>query len=889
MRRFSAIASAAVLLVGSTCSILGAIAWASYVRVQATRNFEVSASSTADALSDALQRNTDLSLTARVLVETEPTIGSSEFADWFHLLEAHHAYPGSFGLLYIARVAASQLGAFELRIREQPPFGAPATGPFHVMPPGSKAPYCLTSAGVVGLQSGRLGISASALTPLLTLAADDLDFCALQFGGLLRASAQSGRPAAATLASLLAAMPRTPGARAVPRSLLEGLDRDGLITTITPVYARTASDATSRTAALRGWVIEVFEARTVFAPILDDHKHFSAVLSFTNPSGRRVVLDRTGRSALATTGARSGESARTFGLAGPGPWAVTLAEPPTGTPAATQGIVVLLVGLLISILLFAVVRLLIRARRNAFHLVDQRTAELEHQALHDALTGLPNRAAMFERVEAALARARTGDTDVAVVVIDLDKFSDVNDRFGHHAGDLVLSQVAARFQAVAGNLATLGRLGGDDFLVVLEDGASLEDAEVLARSLLAVLRYPFRTGRTTASPTVALSASLGIAVGARVTAETLVSDAGIASIACFEARVTDARYLVFRPEMRAAVRRRIETEAELRESLAQDRFFFVYQPIFDLRDRRLVGVEALLRWNHPARGVVLPEEFIPALEATGMIVEVSRVLLAKACRQAALWRATSVADMYVSVNVSARQLERDDIVSWVRDALESGGLAPDALQLEITETALMHDSELSVRRLGALKGTGVKLAIDDFGTGYCSLSYLRLFPVDALKIDQTFVSSMESSHAGRSLVRTVLRMAEDLKLVTVAEGIETQSQLDMLRREGCTLGQGFLFAKPLTAAKLSDLFKGGGPYPLGMDLHGAPSPTDPARGDAALDYAVGAAVVVHPETGLSADIDGVVRVVAAADGGLGNGGVKNREELVAGTHRAAAR
>lgn len=820
VRRLWAAAAVAVLLVGAACSVLGATAWASYVRVQATRNFEVGASATADAVSNALQRNTDLAAAARVLVETDPTIANSTFADWFRLLEDHNDYPNSFGLLYIALVSSSQLGSFESRTRAQPPFGVPTRGPFHVVPSGAVPPYCLTDAGVVSLNK-RLGISAASLAPLLGLASDELDLCALPIGGLLRASARSGRPAATTLASLLATLPTVLGSVPVPRSLLNALDNDGLITTLTPVYAGAASTPSARMAELRGWVLDVFEGRSVLAPAMAGHPQLSAVLSFRNPSGTVEALDHSSHVGGSRPGTpRHGAvprdaAAKTFRLPGPGPWTVTLTAATAGTSATTQGVVVLLAGLLVSFLLFAIVRLLVRSRRQAFHLVDERTAELRHQALHDPLTGLPNRASMLERLETALSGAHSKGTPVAAVVVHIDRFDDVKGRFGHRAGDRVLCEAASRLQVAARHAGAVGRLGGDDFLVVLELDGSIGGAEAVARKALGALRAPFRADRTAASATVELSVSVGIATGSGATAETLVGDAVIASL---DARSAESHVVVFEPEMRAAVQRRIETESELRAAVAEDRFFAFYQPIIDLRDRRLVGVEALLRWNHPSRGVVSPDEFIPALEETGMIVEVGRRLLSTVCRQVAVWRASSAVDLYVSVNVSARQLERDDIVASVLEAIRDAGLPPGALQLEITETALMSDTDLSARRLAALKETGVKLAVDDFGTGYCSLAYLRAFPVDALKIDRTFVSSMESSHAGRSLVRTVLRMAEDLTLVTVAEGIETRSQLDVLRSEGCTIGQGYLFAPALTASQMSALLNGQGAWQFGVVL-----------------------------------------------------------------------
>jgi diguanylate cyclase (GGDEF)-like protein len=858
-RRFWAMGSLGVLLVGVTCSLLGATAWDSYLRVQATRNFDVSASTTAGALSNALQQKTDLAETAGVLVQTNPSIEDSTFAHWFQLLEAHSLHHSAFALLYIERVDTSQLASFESRTRAQPPFGLPTRGPVQITPSGAKPPYCLTDAGVVRLNKG-LGIPAASLSPLLALASDELDLCALPIDHLLRASARSGQPAAATLASVLSTLPKSAGSVSLPRSLLSTFQRDGLITTLTPVYGGDASSAAARTADLRGWILEVFEARKILGYAYSGHRHFSALLSFRNPSGKEVVLARDGP-VFGAAGTPKHGSTKTFRLSGPGPWSVSVAASPNDASATTQGVVVLLGGLLVSFLLFAVVRLLVRSRGRAVNLVDERTAQLRHQALHDVLTGLPNRAAMIEWVGDALTRSRIRGSGVAVIRLHIDRFYDVNNRFGRSAGDRMLCEVGSRLRAAAPS-GTVGRLGGVEFLVLLEhepsvstvsgregagEGARRDDesavpdagtvgrsvgdveGETVARNVLRAMQEPFRPERPSTSSGVLLTASVGLAAGPADTAETLVADAGIA---CFEARHTDGHFATFQPEMRAAVQRRLETEADLRTALAEDQFFVVYQPILDLHERRLVGVEALLRWDHPVRGVVPPGEFIPALESSGMIVEAGRRVLATVCSQVARWRAGSLPEIYVSVNVSGRQLERDDIVDEVRDALRDAGLTADALQLEITETALMGDAELSARRLHALKGTGVKLAVDDFGTGYCSLAYLRLFPVDALKIDQSFVASIETSHAGRSLVRTVLRMGQDLALETVAEGIETSQQLDELQREGCTLGQGFLFAPPLTARQISAMLKAYGPYPFGNAADArrpAPSARDAAH------------------------------------------------------------
>jgi diguanylate cyclase (GGDEF)-like protein len=387
--------------------------------------------------------------------------------------------------------------------------------------------------------------------------------------------------------------------------------------------------------------------------------------------------------------------------------------------------------------------------------------------------------------------------------IDLDQFKDVNDTFGHAAGDELLRQVSARFRAVVRETDTVGRLGGDEFVVLIETDEGVPGPEEVARELLSSLREPFLLARDRQLSSV--SASIGIASGARDSADELLRDA---DIALSEAKVRSHGNVVsFHPEMQAAIANRVELESELREGIRNNEFFLVYQPIFRLEDQKMTGVEALLRWHHPTRGLVMPGEFIPVLEATEMILDVGRFVLEEACRQAAEW-AQAGRPLTVSVNASGRQLDREDFVGLVERTLAGSGLQPRLLTIEITETTLMQDAELSAMRLRALKRAGVKLAIDDFGTGYCSLAYLQQFPVDSLKIDRSFVSQMESSSEGAALVRTIVQMGRDLNLDTLAEGIETTEQLARLQLEECKSGQGYLFARPLAVEALEELLAG---------------------------------------------------------------------------------
>ena len=453
---------------------------------------------------------------------------------------------------------------------------------------------------------------------------------------------------------------------------------------------------------------------------------------------------------------------------------------------------------------------------NNARLVDQ----IRYQALHDPLTGLPNRSLILDRTEQMLARARRSIEPVAALFIDLDGFKDVNDTFGHGVGDQLLRAVAERLSVTMRASDSIGRLGGDEF-VVLVNGATMDSGpELVADRVLEVLRSPFElVGMCVGA--VTLTASIGIAIGTRSSAAELLRDA---DIALYEAKAFGKNcFVVFQPEMHTAVQDHHLLQMDLRDALSSDQFFLVYQPILNLRSAAVIGVEALLRWRHPVRGVVQPNDFIPMLEDSGMIVDVGRWVLDEACRQGAQWRAQGH-DLTVSVNVSARQLESDGLVRDVERALRTSGLEPGSLTIEITETAIMRNVSEVVPRLEALKTTGVSIAIDDFGTGYSSLAYLQRFPVDTLKIDRTFISSMAESPESTALIRTLVQLGKTLGLETLAEGIEEHEQYLQLEREECDSGQGYLFARPLEPEALVE-FLSGPPAPGGPTLEALAGPS----------------------------------------------------------------
>jgi diguanylate cyclase (GGDEF)-like protein len=425
---------------------------------------------------------------------------------------------------------------------------------------------------------------------------------------------------------------------------------------------------------------------------------------------------------------------------------------------------------------------------------------IRHQALHDSLTGLPNRTLILDRVEQMLARARRREVACAALFIDLDGFKQVNDTLGHETGDRLLRSVAARLTATLREADTVGRLGGDEFVVLVEGGAPTGSPEFVAERLLEVLREPFEIDGAPRG-TLRITASIGIAFGMHEEATDLLRDA---DIALYEAKTAGRdRYVTFQRAMQDAVQDRLTLELDLRAASERGEFFLVYQPIFDLENGRVLGVEALLRWNHPTRGEVQPDSFIPLLEETKQIVEVGRWVLNEACRQAAAWQLPE-RNMYVSVNVSARQLDDEQLVDDLTRALATSGLAPSALVIEVTETAIMRDATLTASQLRTVKALGIDIAIDDFGTGYSSLAYLRQFPVDILKIDRSFITPIAESTESKALLHTLVQLGKQLGLKTLAEGIEQHEQFCQLQAEDCDSGQGFMFARPLAAADVVD-------------------------------------------------------------------------------------
>jgi diguanylate cyclase (GGDEF)-like protein/PAS domain S-box-containing protein len=428
--------------------------------------------------------------------------------------------------------------------------------------------------------------------------------------------------------------------------------------------------------------------------------------------------------------------------------------------------------------------------------------ELAHRATHDELTDLPNRVSLFERCAELLGSAAAPARPVAVLFIDIDNFKDLNDTFGHSTGDALLGALGQRLKSAVGNDGLVGRLGGDEFGIVLHGDSSEMAALAVGEQILELMKEPVCLDDDGGAKPVPVSVSIGIAVERGVSAEELLRDA---DVALYRAKSSGKRRTaVFEPSMVSEVKSRFQLEADLRDALEMEQFFLVYQPVVQLATGQIHGVEALLRWRHPERGLVAPAEFIPTLEESGLILAVGDWVLREATMQTAHWQRMGL-PLDTAINVSARQLDSEGLVTSLRESLETSLLHPSSLIVEVTETVLADDPEATAKRLAALRALGVRIAIDDFGTGYSSLSRLRRFPLDVLKIDQSFVAGIPQASHSVALTRTMIHMAQDLGLTTVAEGIETEEQLLVLRAEGCVSGQGFLFARPLEAEDVERL------------------------------------------------------------------------------------
>jgi diguanylate cyclase (GGDEF)-like protein len=713
------------------------------------KSLERSSAEVASTLQLAVQHENDLVVDAGGYVLGHPNGSQTDFLTWTAAVRVLQRYPELQGLAATAIVPAAELPAYAARTVADP---ASVLGPnrnFAITPAGDRPFYCLTP-----LTESR---SPSVATPA------GVDACAGEVGVALLAARDSG----------------------LDSYLPYKYSGQTWLGIQTPIYTGGVVPALvdARRAMFAGWVGTVIDPTVLLDRALQGYPGMSASVRYHLNSSDV---------AFSSGNAQQGWQSVTIDLHNG--WTVTTlgAVASDHVLADDTALALLIAGTASSVLLGLLVFVLSTSRERALRLVGERTGELRHQALHDALTGLPNRALVMDRIEQLLARNGRHGTTGAALYVDLDDFKNVNDTLGHETGDRLLVAVAARLASTLRGVDTIGRMGGDEF-VVLIDGASLEVApELVAERLLDVMRQPFQLDG--AAMPLMVTLSIGIASGDRANAGELLRDADVAL--CQAKAAGKNRYEIFHPEMQTKISRRIDLQFDLRSAVAGNQFRLVYQPIYNLDDLAVVGVEALLRWDHPTRGLVLPEEFIPILEQTGQILEVGRWVLYQGCEQMAAWHARGDT-LDISVNVSGRQLDHNSIVGDIRDALHASGLRATSLIIEVTETALMRNADATARRLHAIKELGVRIAVDDFGTGYSSLAYLRQFPVDCLKIDRMFTSAITTSPESKALVGTLVQLGKDLGLSTLAEGVETTDEMELLRGAHVNQAQGFLMSRPL--------------------------------------------------------------------------------------------
>jgi diguanylate cyclase len=442
--------------------------------------------------------------------------------------------------------------------------------------------------------------------------------------------------------------------------------------------------------------------------------------------------------------------------------------------------------------------------RSITYAVERKHAEMElsHKAMHDALTGLPNRTLFLDRLKHAVMRAKRHHSVMAVMFVDLNGFKPINDTHGHEVGDRLLVALAGRLQEGLRGSDTAARFGGDEFMILCEDVSGLQDVISIAQRILRTIEEPF----VISDERLEVRASMGIAItdGKGDNAESLIRNA---DTAMYGAKEQGVPFEVFDDDIRTRVRERVEMERELRRSVQEGDFRLLYQPQVDLHTGEIVGLEALLRWDHPTQGLVEPSDFLWLADETGLMTRIGDWVLQETCRQAARWQESGPRStpLRVCVNLSARQHGDPGLVDTVQRIVEAAGIEPSSLCLGITERVVMSDAESAIETLRALKALGVVLSIDDFGSSESSLGALKRFPLDVLKVDQSFVSGLGEDGEDDAIVAAVINMAHALDIVTVADGVETREQVELLKAFGCDVGQGQYFARPRPAEAIAEL------------------------------------------------------------------------------------
>jgi diguanylate cyclase (GGDEF)-like protein len=753
----------ALLLVA--CGTLGA-AFAARLeakddRQQARAAFRAAGAAVASTLTFAAQHEEDLVVGARAYIASNPNASETAFQRWGVAMDAFSRYPELEGGGEVVLVTARRLAEFAARERADPAIALPRGRSFQLLPPGPRAFYCLTALSIARK-------AQSAATPPV-----GYDYCAQkELRAALLTARSSGRNAY---------LPYRSGSTTV--LVIESPIYRGGVVPDTIAERRRAFVGTFSVGLL---------PRKILAEALRGHPGMAVELLYGGALTH--VGFRFGRVAL-------GSQRTTVSLGYGWTMLVSGAAITAGTLSDSDALTLLIAGIAVSVLLGLFVFVLGTSRARAIAMVREKTLEISHQALHDALTGLPNRALVIDQGERLLARARRNTEIVpAALYVDIDRFKHVNDTFGHAAGDQLLRVVAERLKQVVRVQDTVGRLGGDEFIVLLDSSIRERPPELVAERIIEVMRsgVTLNEGDRPFTPTV----SVGIAIGERASTDQLLRDADLALYMAKGAGKD--RAVLFESNMQSAAESERRLEVDLDTAIRERQLFLLYQPIVDLNTGEIDGVEALVRWRHQQRGVVGPADFIPFAEQTGQIMAIGRLVLEQACHQAATWAAQGHR-IRMSVNVSARQLDQDAFPKDVVDALESSGLEPSMLTLEITETALMRDVAAASERLIGVRELGVRVALDDIGTGSSALAYLRHFAPDSIKIDRSITAALTDTGGSAAIIHVLVEFGKIFGIDVLAEGIEEPEQLAHLQSERCDHGQGFLFAQPLDADEIASL------------------------------------------------------------------------------------
>jgi len=683
MRRWM-LAAGAILVLGIAASLAGALLWRSSVRAREKETFQAAASDVSGRLENQLRRDTDFVKAIRAVLTMQADLSASGFDQWFGQLEDRQAQPSGFGALVVRSVPAASLASFQARRDADPAFRAVVGGRVEPVAATGRARYCLLSAGSADIAySPELAalLQGDWCDPTSLIGGyRQNDTTRAQFTQELTDSGQFGVYSTAV--------------SGVSSLILEAA-----------VYRRGAPLASTaqRRAAVLGWVLDSFDLPALMQSALGTDHGLAVTLYHENSGLGPEFIGRIGAAGSAHPFTRKTT------LSVDGTWIIDVsgAGLVSGPSADMQGLVLFAGGIVATLLLLALVIVLARSREHALAMVAEKTSQLRHQALHDALTGLPNRVLALDRGEQMLGRARRQNLPVAALYVDLDGFKQVNDTFGHAAGDELLRTVATRLASVVREGDTAARLGGDEFIVLVEGSTLDAGPELVAERLLEVLNEPYEINGAGRGQ-LAVTASIGIAFGLREDADELLRDA---DTALYEAKAAGKnRYVAFQSAMQTHVQDRLTIQIDLAQALERRELFLRYQPVLDSA-RRVAGVKAQVCWRHPSRGIIAAGEFVPAAEDTGLIVPIGRWVLDEACRQAALWRRQGLR-LAISVNVSARQLDSDRLVDDLANALRNSGLQAAALTLEVADAALMRAGDDTARRLERLKQLGVRIAID---------------------------------------------------------------------------------------------------------------------------------------------------------------------------------